>query len=107
MVLKMKKYDLIVIGSGAGMNVASEAHSRGMNVAVIDNGPPGGTCLNRGCIPTKIILYPADVVQVLKDAEEVGVKAEKIKVDFKLVMKRMKELVDSDVSQMRRGIEAS
>jgi dihydrolipoamide dehydrogenase len=103
----MKEYDLIVIGSGAGMNVASEAYSRGMNVAVIDNGPLGGTCLNRGCIPTKIILYPADVVQILRDAREVGVHAEGVKVDFDLVMKRMHHLVDSDVKQMTRGVKSA
>jgi len=71
----MKEYDLIVIGSGAGLNVASDAYQQGMKVAVLDNGPLGGTCLNRGCIPTKIILYPADVVQVLREAEKVGIHA--------------------------------
>ncbi len=104
--IDMKDYDLIVLGSGAGMNAASEAYSRGMKVAVIDNGPIGGTCLNRGCIPTKIILYPADVVQMLRDAKRVGVSAKEVKVDFELVMKRMHELVDSDVAQMNRGVKA-
>ena len=54
-----KEYDLIVIGSGAGLNVASDAFNKGMKVAILEDGPLGGTCLNRGCIPTKIILYPA------------------------------------------------
>lgn len=89
------------------MNVASDAYSRGMKVAILDDGPLGGTCLNRGCIPTKIILYPAEVVQTLKDAGKVGVTADNVKVDFALVMKRMHDLVDKDVSQMARGIEAA
>lgn len=103
----MKEYDLIVIGSGAGMNVASNAYSMGMKVAVLDNGPIGGTCLNRGCIPTKIILYPADVVQILRDAEEVGVHAEGVKVDFKKVMERMHSLVDEDVDSMLKGVKSA
>lgn len=103
----MKEYDLIVIGSGAGMNVASDAYSRGMNVAVIENGPVGGTCLNRGCIPSKIILYPADVVQILKDAEKVGVHARGVSVDFGTVMERMHKQIDEDVSQMTRGIKSA
>lgn len=103
----MKEYDLIVIGSGAGLNVASNAHSDGMNVAIIDNGPLGGTCLNRGCIPTKIILYPADVVQIMKDAEKVGVHVKDVKVDFKTVMRRMHEQVDEDVAMMTRGVKAA
>ncbi|MGA1873413.1 MAG: dihydrolipoyl dehydrogenase [Thermoplasmatota archaeon] len=103
----MKEYDLIVIGSGAGLNVASEAYQQGMKVAVLDNGPLGGTCLNRGCIPTKIILYPADVIQVLREAGDIGVRAEIRKVDFDLIMKRMHELVDGDVSNMTRSIRSA
>jgi len=103
----MKEYDLIVIGSGAGLNVASDAYSQGMKVAILDNGPLGGTCLNRGCIPTKIILYPAELVQIIRDGEKVGVKAKVEKVDFDLIMKRMHDLVDEDVSSMKEGIRAA
>lgn len=103
----MKNYDMIVIGSGAGLNVASNAHSTGMNVALIDNGPLGGTCLNRGCIPTKIILYPADVVQILKDAEKVGIHAKGVEVDFNTVMERMHRQVDKDVDMMTRSIKST
>ncbi|MFW3147321.1 MAG: dihydrolipoyl dehydrogenase [Thermoplasmatota archaeon] len=103
----MKQYDLIVIGSGAGLNTASDAYSQGMNVAIIENGPLGGTCLNRGCIPTKIILYPADVIQEMREAEKVGVHAKVEKVDFKLIMKRMHDLVDEDVSNMTGSIRSA
>jgi dihydrolipoamide dehydrogenase len=103
----MKEYDLIVIGSGAGLNVASDAYSQGMKVAILDNGPLGGTCLNRGCIPTKIVLYPADVVQILREGEKVGIKARVEKVDFELIMKRMHDLVDEDVSNMTESIRSA
>jgi dihydrolipoamide dehydrogenase len=103
----LKQYDLIVIGSGAGMNVASDAYQQGMKVGVLDNGPIGGTCLNRGCIPTKIILYPADVIQMLREAEKVGVQAKVEKVDFGLIMKRMHDLVDEDVSNMEKGVKSA
>ncbi|MBN1390412.1 MAG: dihydrolipoyl dehydrogenase [Candidatus Thermoplasmatota archaeon] len=103
----MKEYDLIVIGSGAGLNVASNAYKQGLNVAILDNGPLGGTCLNRGCIPTKIILYPADIVQMLREAEKVGVRAKLEEVDFHLIMKRMHDLVDGDVSNMTKGMKAA
>ncbi len=103
----MKEYDLIVIGSGAGLNVASDVYSQGKKVAILDNGPLGGTCLNRGCIPTKIILYPADVVQMLREAGKVGVDARVEKVDFGLIMKRMHDLVDEDVSNMTKSIKSA
>ncbi|MGD0954537.1 MAG: FAD-dependent oxidoreductase [Methanotrichaceae archaeon] len=47
----MEKYDVIVVGSGAGMRVASNALQKDMKVAVIDHGLMGGTCLNNGCLP--------------------------------------------------------
>ncbi|MGA1820885.1 MAG: dihydrolipoyl dehydrogenase [Thermoplasmatota archaeon] len=103
----MKEYDLMVIGSGAGLNVASDAYQQGMKVAVLDNGPLGGTCLNRGCIPTKIILYPADVVQILREGANVGIHARVERIDFNLIMKRMHELVDGDVSNMTKNIKAA
>jgi mycothione reductase len=101
----MKKFDLIVIGSGAGMNVASNAVAHGMNVAVIDRGPLGGTCLNRGCIPSKVMLYPADVIRMAEEAKAIGVHAEIKKVDFDLIMKRVWEIVLDDRHNMEHGVE--
>ena len=104
---KKEQYDLIVIGSGAGMNVASSAHARGMRVAVLDDGPIGGTCLNRGCIPTKIILYPAEISATVREAKKIGVHAKDVSLDFDLVMKRMHDLVDGDVAQMKKGVKSA
>ena len=103
----MKKFDLIVIGSGAGMNVASSAVAHGMNVAVIDRGPLGGTCLNRGCIPSKVMLYPADVIRMAEEAKAIGVHAKIEKVDFDLIMKRIWEIVLDDRHDMEHGVEQS
>jgi len=49
----MEKYDVLVVGSGSGMNVASNAIASGFKTAMVESGPMGGTCLNRGCIPSK------------------------------------------------------
>jgi mycothione reductase len=103
----MKKFALIVIGSGAGMNVASNAVAHGMNVAVIDRGPLGGTCLNRGCIPSKVMLYPADVIRMAEEAKAIGVHVKIEKVDFDLIMKRVWEIVLDDRHEMEHGVEHS
>ncbi|MFB0537308.1 MAG: dihydrolipoyl dehydrogenase, partial [Anaerolineae bacterium] len=103
----MKKFDLIVIGSGAGMNVASNAVAHSMNVAVIDRGPLGGTCLNRGCIPSKVMLYPADVIRMAEEAKAIGVHAKIEKVDFDLIMKRVWEIVLDDRHEMEDGVAQS
>lgn len=99
----MNKFDLIVIGSGAGMNVAADAINSGMRVAVIEHGPMGGTCLNNGCIPSKILFYPADVIRTLNDAASIGVKGNIANVDFGLIMSRMRSFVGEGRDEMERG----
>jgi len=99
----MKKYDLIVVGSGAGMIIVSRGIRAGMKAALVDRGPMGGTCLNNGCIPSKVLIYPADVIRALEAARAVGVEASVEKIDFDLIMKRMHSIVDEG----RRGMERS
>ena len=63
----MEKYDLIVIGTGPGGYVAAiRAAQLGKRVAVIEDRDVGGTCLNRGCIPTKTLVHTAEVLEELK-----------------------------------------
>jgi mycothione reductase len=99
----MKKYDLIVVGSGAGMNVAWRAINQDMQVALVENGPMGGTCLNVGCVPSKILIYPADVIRMLGAASAIGIDGHIDKIDFALIMKRMHAIVDDGRSHMERG----
>ena len=99
----MEEFDLIVIGSGAGTNVASEAAQKGLRVALVDQGPTGGTCLNNGCIPSKMLIYPADVIRSIQDARNIGVHAELHEVDFEKIMSRMHGVVD----EARRNLEES
>ena len=103
----MQNYDLIVIGSGAGMNVAANAAGAGMRTAVVEHGPLGGTCLNNGCIPTKVLLYPADVIRALDDAAAIGVYGSAPRVDFGLIMRRMRAYVDEGREEMERALARS
>jgi dihydrolipoamide dehydrogenase len=100
----MEEYDLIVIGSGAGMNVASKAVEGGQRVALVEHGLMGGTCLNTGCIPSKILLYPADVIRELQEASRIGVEAAVSSVDFALILRRMRSFVKVDREQMEEGV---
>lgn len=101
----MKEYDVLVIGSGAGAVIVDEAVGEGLKVAMVDKGPLGGTCMNLGCIPTKILIYPADVVAVLQEAEKLGIRAEVKSVDFKSIMHRMRKSRQESQDYVRRGIE--
>ncbi len=98
----MQKFDLIVIGAGSGLDVMSAAASRGMKVALVEEGPMGGTCLNRGCIPSKILIHSADVMQTIRRAPEFGITVGKVSVDFRKVMQRA-WMVDEEA----KGIEES
>ena len=104
---RKKKFDLIVIGSGAGMNVAANAAAQGLRVAVVERGPLGGTCLNRGCIPSKVMLYPADVIRMVEEAKAIGVQAKVERVDFDLIMKRTWDIVLEGRHDMERGVAQS
>ena len=102
----MKEYDLIVIGSGSAMEIvnALEEETPGLKVAVIDKDEPGGICLTRGCIPSKILLYPAEVVRTIETAAEFGIAANIKNVDFRAVMERMRRLIYVDINTMKRGL---
>jgi len=71
----MKDFDVLVVGSGSGMSIVEAALNRGMSVALVEAGPLGGTCLNVGCIPSKMVIYPADVINVIEEAGKLGIKA--------------------------------
>lgn len=101
----MIKYDVIVVGSGAGMNVAATAVDLGLKVAVIDKDPLGGTCLNRGCIPSKVLIYPADVIRMIEDAKAIGVNAKIESIDFDLISKRMWATVLEGRHDMENGVK--
>lgn len=101
----MIEYDTIVVGSGAGMNVASKASRDGLKVAVIDRDPIGGTCLNRGCIPSKVMIHPADIIKTVQEAEKIGLYATIEGIDFDRLMKRTWKIVLEDRHAMEEGVK--
>ena len=102
----MREYDLIVIGSGSAMNFVDNLMQKdpNMKVAVVDKDEPGGICLTRGCIPSKLLLYPAEIVRTIKRAGLFGINAEVKSIDFAKVMARMRSHVDPDIAMIRRGL---
>ena len=103
----MEKYDVLVIGSGSGMTIASNAVASGLETAVVEHGPMGGTCLNRGCIPSKMLLYPADVIAMIQEAKQLGIDANINSIDFTKIMNRMHRLVTEDSQHQGSAVEAS
>ena len=105
----MKRYDYIVIGTGSAMNLVGpliENNPR-IKIAIIDKDEPGGICLTRGCIPSKLLLYPAELIRTIEQAGGFGIDASITKIDFKAIMKRMRTLVNRDISSIRNGLNSS
>lgn len=104
-----KQYDLIIIGSGSATNLLDPLIQGNpkIKIAIIDKDEPGGICLTRGCIPSKILLYPAELVRHVEEARELGIDAEIKKVDFLKIMERMRSLIGNDIDSIRNGLSSS
>ncbi len=98
----MLKFDVMIIGSGSGLNVASSIAQQGNKVAVMERGKMGGTCLNRGCIPSKLLLHSADIMEVIQGAHAFGIHAEKVSVDFKALVQRVNSIIDGESKSLIR-----
>ena len=98
----MRTYDLIIIGSGPGGYVAALYASRlKRSVCVIERADLGGICLNRGCVPTKAMLYSASILSTIKRSKEYGIEVSGVTVNFPVIVAR-KEMI---VTRLRAAID--
>ncbi len=105
----MKEYDLISIGTGSAMNIVSVMIRQNphMKIAVIDKDEPGGICLTRGCIPSKMLLYPAELVRTIEEADQFGIDVDVRKISFEKIMERMRTIINKDINMIRQGLSQS
>src|SRR5438132_9208984 len=90
-------YDVAVIGGGSGGYAAARtAAAAGLKTVVIEGGEEvGGLCILRGCMPTKALLYAAEVMHLASHPEPWGIRAENVSFDFAKVMARKDALIKS------------
>ena len=100
---------MIAVGTGSAMYVVDGMMQRNpdIKVAVVDKDEPGGICLTRGCIPSKILLYPAEVIRTVEGAGIFGIDVDLRKIDFAKVMKRMRNIIDGDIESIRQGLNST
>lgn len=101
----MKKYDLIVIGSGGGTKLGLPIAKNGYKVALIEEEKLGGTCLNRGCIPSKMLIRSADIASMIDESERYGIILKDKKVLFKEIVERVASVVDHESDNIKPKYE--
>lgn len=98
----MEQYGLIVIGAGpGGYEAALRASNLGIRTALVESRDVGGTCLNRGCIPTKSLLHAAGIAKEVSGGGEWGVNAGELTVDFAAIHRKKAEVTE----KLRAGVE--
>ena len=98
----MAIFDLGIIGGGpAGYTTALYAAKEGKSVILFEKDEIGGTCLNRGCIPTKLFLHAAEVYQEIKNAGKIGIYSDNLSFNYEKIV----EHKDITVQKLRKSLE--
>jgi mycothione reductase len=97
----MTAYDVLVVGGGTGNNVAAAAADAGLETALVEKGPLGGTCLNRGCNPSKMLIQAATAANHVRDADTFFLDADLTDIDYPAIIDDM----DETLSGIADGME--
>ena len=89
----MPHYDLLIIGAGSGNSIIDERHDD-WNIAIIEPGDFGGTCLNRGCVPSKMFIHTADRAYMAQQNAPFGIKTKFISADWEKIRDRVFNRID-------------
>ncbi|SFU04192.1 dihydrolipoyl dehydrogenase family protein [Halomonas saccharevitans] len=107
----IEHYDVICIGGGSGLTAAYFGQQNGKSIALVDDRPDqlGGTCLNRGCIPTKGLIQAAEVMQTIRHAADFGIHLDQssVRVDFQAVLDKVRQRRVDDAAGVRRWVESA
>lgn len=97
-----QEYDLVILGGGTGGYVAAiRASQLGLKTALVEKGKLGGTCLHKGCIPSKALLRSAEVYTTTKHSVDFGIETSDVSINFGKVQERKGKIVD----QLHKGVQ--
>ncbi len=102
----MEEFDLVVIGGGSGgYTAAIRATQLGLSAAIVEREKVGGTCLHKGCIPTKVLLESAETLSLVRKSNIFGVRADNISLDYATLVARKQQVVDTLHKSLRSVIQ--
>ena len=101
-----KHYDVISFGTGSAMTIVSSVIETlpKAHVAIIEKDIVGGICLTRGCIPSKMLLYPAELIANVQKTSAFGIDAEVRSVDSKAILERARKTITEESQIIEKGI---
>lgn len=103
----MKKFDLIVVGAGSGLDIVAAADEKGLKTALVEEGPLGGTCHNRGCVPSKMLIHHADVAETIRNSGKFFIKSKIEAIDFGAITKSVNDQIDAESKEMAQALSES
>src|SRR5690625_6886528 len=98
------EYDLVILGGGPGGYVAAiRASQLDLKVAIVEKEKLGGTCLHKGCIPSKALLRSAEVYRQTKEANSYGIDVNELTLNFSKVQNRKEDIIN----RLHQGVQRS
>ena len=91
--INIRKFDLIIVGTGSGNSIPGPEFDD-WDIAIVEKGVFGGTCLNVGCIPSKMLVYAADVAETIRSSERYGIDAKVESIDWIAIRDRVFGRID-------------
>ncbi len=101
-----RTFDVLVAGGGTGRDIVLAAEALGLTVALVEKGPLGGTCHNRGCMPSKLLIHSADVAETIKGSHAFGIKAGVEHVDFPTIVKNVYAELDAETQEREEHLRS-
>ena len=100
-------FDVMVVGGGTGRDIVLAAEAQRLKVALIEKGPIGGTCHNRGCMPSKMLIHSSDVAETSNGGERFGVSSRIEKIDFPSIVRNVFAVLDAETEEREEALRSS
>lgn len=100
----MKTFDVLVAGGGTGRDIVLAASDIGLKVALVEKGPLGGTCHNRGCMPSKMLIHSAEIAEAHHVSQTFGLRSRIEGIDFPSIVRNVYAVLDEETEEREEAL---